>query len=270
MHQQTVSGPIGNQLMPDWSAILNPRSCEDCGHTLMPSGMDWLTPWNDMLNLPLVKEWSRMWGGMLAPATQNVKPGGLHARHHQHHSEHKHTDCCSCNKESDCHCRCCVVDADLLVYARLGERRVVPVTIENNVRREQEVELELSDWTTHSKESVRVEGRFVTETKFTLKPCEDKKAAFVVAMLPQSTKSADNKVASSTDSKVTNKEAGVVINVTQPVGEFDNATDVNECTVFYSDLRVKGCDIRPIRIALAILPRDCDDYRINCRCGCCC
>jgi hypothetical protein len=39
--------------------------------------------------------------------------------------------------------------------------------------------------------------------------------------------------------------------------------------VFSADLRVEGCDTRPIRIALALLPRDCNAYEIDCGCGCC-
>src|SRR5690349_2949167 len=38
--------------------------------------------------------------------------------------------------EDPCHCTCCISDADLIIYARLGERRVVPVTIENPRARE--------------------------------------------------------------------------------------------------------------------------------------
>jgi hypothetical protein len=45
--------------------------------------------------------------------------------------------------------------------------------------------------------------------------------------------------------------------------------DVNDCLVAVGDLRVDGCDIRPVRIAVAILPRDCSAYQIECGCCCC-
>jgi hypothetical protein len=45
--------------------------------------------------------------------------------------------------------------------------------------------------------------------------------------------------------------------------------DVDNCIVYYADLRVEGCEIRPVRIAVALLPRDCGDYRITCSCQCC-
>jgi 4,5-dihydroxyphthalate decarboxylase len=45
--------------------------------------------------------------------------------------------------------------------------------------------------------------------------------------------------------------------------------DVDDCLVAVGDLRVEGCDIRPVRIAVAILPRDCSPYEIECGCCCC-
>ena len=56
-------------------------------------------------------------------------------------------DCdCGCEHEDPCHCRCCIVDADLVVYTRLGETRVIPFSIENKWRRERKVKLELSQF----------------------------------------------------------------------------------------------------------------------------
>ena len=45
--------------------------------------------------------------------------------------------------------------------------------------------------------------------------------------------------------------------------------DVDGCAVSYADLRIKGCDMRSIRIAVAVLPRECDAYIVDCHCGCC-
>jgi hypothetical protein len=45
--------------------------------------------------------------------------------------------------------------------------------------------------------------------------------------------------------------------------------DVDDCLVAVGDLRVEGCDIRSVRIAVAILPRDCSPYEIECGCCCC-
>jgi hypothetical protein len=143
------------------------------------------------------------------------------------------SDCrqrCGCD---DCHCRCCVVDSDLLIEARVGERRVIPVTIENHWRREREIEIELSSWTDAG--AIKIQGKIESPTKFKLAPCADTQVMLIVEIYAP------------------DKES----------------SDVASCVVSYADLRIKGCDLRPIRVAVAILPRDCDDYVVDCVCGCC-
>jgi hypothetical protein len=147
------------------------------------------------------------------------------------------SECCDRCGPDDCSCRCCVADSDLLVETRVGERRVVPITIENHLRREREIELELSSWT--SVDGATIGGQLTTPTSFKLEPCGEERAILVI----QITSGTNN--------------------------EGDRFVDVKGCQVAYADLRVKGCDIRPIRIAVAILPRSCDDYVVDCSCGCC-
>lgn len=147
-------------------------------------------------------------------------------------------DCPRC-EQSDCSCQCCVADSDLLVQARAGERRIIPITIENQWRREREVTLELSGWTEVA--GVTVTGRMVTTGSVTIPPCGEERTSIIVEIIG----------ANSTNDE--RKDIG----------------DVKDCQVSYADLRVTGCDVRPIRIAVAILPRDCDDYVVDCRCGCC-
>lgn len=151
------------------------------------------------------------------------------------------TERCDCKRCSpdDCSCQCCVADSDLLVQARAGERRVIPITIENHWRREREVTLELSGWT--KVEGVTVSGKLATPGSFTIAPCGDERAILVV------------EIAGETSPNDGRRDIG----------------DVKDCQVSYADLRVTGCDLRPIRIAVAILPRDCDDYVVDCRSGCC-
>lgn len=150
-------------------------------------------------------------------------------------------ECSSKCAPDDCSCRCCVADSDLLVEARVGERRVVPITIENHWRRERDIELELSSWTTSH--GVQIGGQIVGPTAFTLEPCGEAKVVLVVEI-----------GGGTHDDKAS---------------ENRQQADVADCVVEYADLRVKGCDIRPIRIAVAVLPRDCDAYVVDCRCGCC-
>jgi len=153
------------------------------------------------------------------------------------------SECCDRCGPDTCSCRCCVADSDLLVETRVGERRVVPITIENHWRRERPIELELSSWT--NVEGVTVGGQLTTPTSFTIPPCGEERAILVI------------QIASAAGLATNNNEGN------------DRLTDVKDCQVAYADLRVKGCDIRPIRIAVAILPRSCDDYIVDCRCGCC-
>jgi hypothetical protein len=46
------------------------------------------------------------------------------------------------------------------------------------------------------------------------------------------------------------------------------AGSVDECEVGYAALRAEGCFVRPLSIAVAVLPDDCDAYRRPCG-GCC-
>jgi hypothetical protein len=160
----------------------------------------------------------------------------------QHLADCRCPRCCP----DDCHCRCCVAGADLLVRTRVGERRVVPIVIENHWRREREVELELNRWSSSSGDQIKVTGEIVPPAKFVLKPCEEKTAILTVTVLAEN---------------ATKDARGETTERVPP--------DLRDCAVFYADLRIIGCDVRPIRIALAVLPRDCDAFRIDCRCVCC-
>jgi hypothetical protein len=148
-------------------------------------------------------------------------------------------DCdCDCEREDSCHCNCCIVDADLVVYARLGETRVIPFTIENKWRRERKIKLELGEWRRRGGVPGPIRAEILPPApEFELPPCGHKKLTMIVR-----------------------------------IGELPGEReffDVDDCTVYYADLFVHGCDIRPLRIALAVLPRDCRSWEIECRCGCC-
>ena len=155
---------------------------------------------------------------------------------------HMHDCGCGCDCERDmCHCQCCIGDVDLVVYGRVGERRVISITVENSRLREKEIKLELSNWTTRSGKPTGISAQIITPTEFKLPPCAEHSVAIVVNALPSSNDDSSD----------------------------DRLPDVDECEVAFADLRVEGCDIRPIRIALAVLPRDCDTYDVECGCTCC-
>ena len=146
-----------------------------------------------------------------------------------------------CDEAPDpCHCNCCIVDADLIVYARIGERRVVPLTIENPWRRERPVKLELSGFSSRGgAASPVIAGLGPPAPAFTLPPCGRQ----TIVMTIETGRTAEGNEA---------------------------PADVDDCIVCYADLRIEGCEIRPVRIAVALLPRDCGDFRITCGCRCCC
>jgi hypothetical protein len=171
-------------------------------------------------------------------------------RHHEHHHEHhgRHHGCAHCGPEP-CECFCCLGDVDIAVYTRLGERRVVPITVENDRRREKEITLELSGWTTRGGNVGPVQAA-ISPTKFTLAPCSEQVVTLLVDV-QHAPETGDEKTrATDTASQ-------------------ERLPDVDSCQVVTADLRLVGCDHRSVRIAVAILPRDCDPFRVGCGCTCC-
>lgn len=154
-------------------------------------------------------------------------------------------ECPDCERD-DCYCRCCIGDADLVVYSRLGERRVVPILLQNERRREKQIHLELGEFKTRGGDVMGVKGALLAPVDFTLAPCGEEQAILVI------------------ESQLTGDDTPGTTAAKQP-----RLRDVDECKVLYGDLKVEGCDIRPIRIALAFLPRDCDAFDIHCGCSCC-
>lgn len=149
---------------------------------------------------------------------------------------------------SDCQCECCVPDADLVVYTRVGERRIVPLRIENTRSREREVTLAVGDFKTRGGKEAPVAVRLVGATAVKLAPCSSEEATLLVEVAPPGEKRVD---------------------VEREVRERRELPDVDDCLVAVGDLRLDGCDVRPVRIAVAIVPRDCDPYEIECGCACC-
>ena len=194
-------------------------------------------------------------GGSAQPQTGYAYPG-QHPHHHHHHGWHERD--CGCDRCDECDecgksCTCCIGDADLVVYARLGERRVVPITIDNCNRREREVRLELSRFTRRGGgQETGLQGTLSTEG-FTLRGCDEQTVTITIDL-----------------------GGGEQGGGEQGGGDVAGATErrtrlgLDECIVLYADLRIEGCDVRPVRIALAVMPRDCEAYEVSCDCSCCC
>jgi len=215
----------------------------------------WNKSLNDLMNTKPADWLATMRTSMGAPPTA---PGT--ERHHQHggrgHQQHHH-DCgchehhhhdCGCHRcgPDPCQCLCCIGDVDFAIYSRVGEQRVLPIVIENERRRETQVTAELSAWTTRGGKAVPVETVGLEPKVFTLPACGVQKVTLVVKV------NGDPAIAGAAEANQPNR-----------------ATDVDDCLVATADLRLTGCDCRPLRIAVAILPRDCDPCEVSCGCSCC-
>jgi hypothetical protein len=211
-----------------------------------------------MPSAPTLTDLTRFVEGILAPITEGFRQAtaqfsssigtlgsaGVFARPRPIPKTSK--ECCW-EGQDPCHCACCIVDADLVIYARLGERRVVPMTMENQWRRERQIKLELSNWSTRGGTAApQVNAQLLPPApNFTLGPCATETIVMVV-------------------------ESEVPRDTGDQQGAQRRLPDVDDCTVYYADLRVEGCEIRPVRIALALLPRDCGAFPIVCGCSPCC
>jgi len=166
--------------------------------------------------------------------------------------------CRHCGKQQcDCHCECCVCDADVLIYGRCGEIRRIPISFDNDSRREREVKLELGEFLTSGGRNLGWKAQ-LSETSFTLRGCDSHTVILTVGIVcakPQ------NQPAPATPAGTTDT-GRLATNVTRDTGSVDS------CEVGYAPLRAEGCFVRPMNIAIAVLPDDCDSYHRSCG-GCC-
>jgi hypothetical protein len=160
-----------------------------------------------------------------------------------HHQHHKHGCGCRCD-EHDCSCMCCIRCADVVEYARCGEVRRIPITFDNDTRRERDVTLQIGNFATESGQDVGWQAS-LSPTQFKLQPCGETTVVLFV--------------------NVDCSKLGVP----SPAGDERKAT-VDTCRVVYATLRADGCTIRPLVIAVAVLPEHCGAHHAGCGCGCCC
>jgi hypothetical protein len=207
---------------------------------------------------------------------------GRHSHDHDcgHHGQHDHQGC-GCHDQCGCGdvCDCCVPAADVIVRARAGEVRVVPFTLHNPWRREREVTLEVGPWHGCDGDDLVIRA-FLEEQKVVLAPCEDR----VVRLLISTRGTGDDGSTSTrvvpdlgaqdapadTKAKPTRAAAAAAREPEDvPVGTGGRLTDVDACVSAYADVRFEGC-ARPQRVAVVVLPAECDAVDVGCDCGCCC
>ena len=169
----------------------------------------------------------------------------------------KHESCCH-DDEYDCHCSCCIRCADAVEYARCDELRSIPVTFENDSRRERDVKLELGPFVTEGGKEMW--HGTLSEKEFKLPPCGEKT---ITIRVPVKCNQRDP------NTPEPPQTAGTVAPAAGAPPRETRGT-VDSCTVGYATLRAEGCMIRPLIIALAVLPDDCGAHRAGCQCGCCC
>jgi hypothetical protein len=229
----------------------------------------WQRGYGDMMNLGPADWLSMMYGQRPAMEPSPWQSRGYGRREHrgphgrgcrchdcrcrERDRDRDHGDCCRRCGSDPCACSCCIGDVDFAVYSRVGEQRVVPIVIENERRREKQVSLDLSAWTTKGGKPAPVDTVMLEPKTFTIPACGEQKVTLVVK-----TREEDRPPDNPNDTP-----AG------RPPAERGKVPDVDDCLVATADLRVVGCDHRPIRIAVAIVPRDCDPFTVPCGCSCC-
>jgi hypothetical protein len=216
--------------------------------------------------------------------------GGTATSGRQHDQRRKHGDCgCGCGCDDDCgcggsgkrgcecHCECCVCDSDVLLHARCGEVRRIPLTFENDTRRDTPVTLTLEKFVTAGGRDLGWTAA-LSETQFTLHPCDEHTVSLAVRILcksdNQDTVPNTNAPATPTEGGTKNPNSGKIAGASsRSVSAFGGANDqfgsVDKCDVGYATIRAEGCLTRPIVVAIAVLPDDCDASRHGCGCGCC-
>ncbi len=194
---------------------------------------------------------------------------------------HTHTEGCGCH-DSCCRdaCDCCVPEADVIVRARAGEVRVVPFRLHNPWRREREVSLEIGPWHVCAGDEDLEVRAVLEDEKIVLKPCEDRIVRLLISTRgvdddgvwsPRDNRGA-NDAAVPTEPVAAAKRARTAGAGREPVDVVAGATrrtsDVESCVSAYADVRFEGC-ARPQRVAVVVLPAECDAVETGCDCGCC-
>jgi hypothetical protein len=254
-----------------------------------------------------VRAWDPVWQAWSAamsswPSSPPEIRGGHHHGDH-HHGDHHHGgggcghDHPDHGLRAGCHspCDCCVDDADLVVRTRLGESRVVPLTISNEWRRERTVEVEVGEFAAacHEDALVRVAATTRPKGPVTLAPCsrlevgillrtaavevpaEKVEATAEPTKATAPAKKAATRTAAARTRTLAATEAGDAADVAsmraldvQFEGRAGALPDVACCTTMYADVHVAGCG-RPLRLAVVVSPLHCGSYEVDCHCGCC-
>lgn len=185
---------------------------------------------------------------MAQPSTGATQTAASYVRRKPHGGCH---DCresdCDCDDDCGCECSCHIRCADTVEYARCGEVRRIPITFENDTRRDRDVALTLGAFATSSGQEVGWQTS-LSDTTFTLPACGHKTVVLTVPVQCGSTDPAGNNTAANA---------------------IGTGGQVDSCKVAYATLRAEGCRVRPLVIAVAVQPDHCESHHADCGCGCC-
>jgi len=160
----------------------------------------------------------------------------------------------NCHEDDDCGCSCCIRCADTVEYARCGETRKIPITFENESRRERQVTVALGSFLTDGGQQLPWKiSLSESDTTFTLPPCGEKTVSITVTI--------DCGQTATTNPNNPDNPTGVAVGTVTSV--------LDSCKVGYVTVKADGCLIRPIVVAVAVLPDRCGAHHIGCLCGCC-
>jgi hypothetical protein len=212
-----------------------------------------LSAWEPMFSA-LDDTWQAWTRGVGATTGQLAGHPGHHKGHdhgHRHgcrecgdHRDH-HDDCHECRGR--CECNGCGADADVLITARPGERRVIPIEVRNPTHRDVTVTVDPGPWTSCDGNQVGVQSIVRPAAEVTIAGCSSHEFLLVV------------------------ETGGVSQDPTTPGDVKDNylqGAPLRCCATLTSDIRINGCGTT-LRVAINVLPLDCDPVEVTC-CGCCC
>jgi hypothetical protein len=174
------------------------------------------------------------------------------SREHERHEHERHEPHECESHEFGNRCHCCIPDADVLLHARAGERRVIPFLLRNPWRREREVSLAVGPWQVSNGGRIEVQASFDAGESLTLQPCERRVVRLTVGL---SAICDDGKEPAKPPATKDDQHGG------------QSGCDVESCVSAYADVRFEGC-ARPQRVGLVVYPAICDAVELPCECGC--
>jgi hypothetical protein len=157
-----------------------------------------------------------------------------------------------------------VPEADIVLRVRAGERRVVPFTLRNEMRRDREVSLQVGPFHPCAGDELVVKAKFVEGEKLTLEPCEHRQVHLLVSAGPAKARELATGTVGRTKPDLEHGAVGGEVVVVELAYD-----DVERCSTAYADVRFEGCG-RPMRLAVVVVPSECDAVDVPCGCGCCC